>query len=47
MCLGFEILFNEYLPFPIICILNIFIGCGLGGLYSILLESLMEKHYPS
>lgn len=45
-CVVFEILFNEYLPFVILCFLNIFIGCGLGGLYSIMLESLMEKHYP-
>ena len=26
---------------------NFLIGAGLGGLYSVLLESLMEKHYPA
>jgi FLVCR family feline leukemia virus subgroup C receptor-related protein len=30
----------------VIAIINIFVGGGLGGLYSVFLESLMEKHYP-
>ncbi|CAD8085355.1 unnamed protein product [Paramecium sonneborni] len=37
----------EFLPFNFIIFLNLFIGAGLGGIYSILLESLMEKHYPA
>ncbi|CAK74057.1 unnamed protein product (macronuclear) [Paramecium tetraurelia] len=36
----------EFLPFQLVIIVNLFIGAGLGGVYSILLESLMEKHYP-
>ncbi|CAD8189562.1 unnamed protein product [Paramecium octaurelia] len=36
----------EFLPFQLVIMVNLFIGAGLGGIYSILLESLMEKHYP-
>jgi FLVCR family feline leukemia virus subgroup C receptor-related protein len=36
----------DSLPFSLTAIFNFFIGAGLGGTYSILLESLMEKHYP-
>ncbi|CAD8052995.1 unnamed protein product [Paramecium primaurelia] len=37
----------EFLPFQLVILMNFFIGAGLGGIYSILLESLMEKHYPA
>jgi FLVCR family feline leukemia virus subgroup C receptor-related protein len=51
MGLGFwfliiEILLFEVLPIALIMFMNFFIGAGLGGLYSVLLESLMEKHFP-
>lgn len=41
-----EILFFETMPFTLLLMLNFLIGAGLGGLYSVLLESLMEKHFP-
>ncbi|CAD8180482.1 unnamed protein product [Paramecium pentaurelia] len=41
-----EILVFENLPYFILVGSNFVIGAGLGGLYSVLLESLMEKHYP-
>ena len=34
------------MPFAILIIVNFFIGAGIGGLYSVLLEALMEKHFP-
>lgn len=45
--LAFENLLFEYLPANFVIFLNLFIGGGLGGIYSIFLESLMEKHYPA
>ncbi|CAD8180383.1 unnamed protein product [Paramecium pentaurelia] len=44
--LVFEIILFEHTPFIILVFINFFIGAGLGGLYSVLLESLMEKHFP-
>ncbi|CAK63593.1 unnamed protein product (macronuclear) [Paramecium tetraurelia] len=44
--LVFEIILFEYIPFVILVFINFFIGAGLGGLYSVFLESLMEKHFP-
>lgn len=44
--LSIELLIFENLPFTMVTISNFVIGAGLGGLYSVLLESLMEKHYP-
>jgi uncharacterized protein involved in response to NO len=41
-----EILLFENLPVSLLIIINFFVGAGLGGLYSVLLESLMEKHFP-
>jgi FLVCR family feline leukemia virus subgroup C receptor-related protein len=51
ICLGFtfltiEIVFFDSLSFILLTITHFFIGAGFGGIYSILLESLMEKHYP-
>ncbi|CAD8083024.1 unnamed protein product [Paramecium sonneborni] len=42
-----EILIYENLPYFLLVGSNLIIGAGLGGLYSVLLESLMEKHYPA
>lgn len=44
--LVFEIILLEDIPFIILVFINFFIGAGLGGLYSVLLEALMEKHFP-
>ncbi|CAD8082888.1 unnamed protein product [Paramecium sonneborni] len=44
--LVFEIILFEDIPFIILIFINFFIGAGLGGLYSVLLEALMEKHFP-
>jgi FLVCR family feline leukemia virus subgroup C receptor-related protein len=41
-----ELLFFELMNVPILVIFNFVIGAGLGGIYSVLLESLMEKHFP-
>ncbi|CAD8170994.1 unnamed protein product [Paramecium octaurelia] len=44
--LVFEIILFEYIPFVVLVFINFFIGAGLGGIYSVFLESLMEKHFP-
>ncbi|CAK74059.1 unnamed protein product (macronuclear) [Paramecium tetraurelia] len=45
--LAIEIIIFDYVPFWILQILNFLVGCGFGGYYSILLESLQEKHFPA
>ncbi|CAD8171064.1 unnamed protein product [Paramecium pentaurelia] len=45
--LAIEILIFDQVPLWILQILNFLIGCGFGGYYSILLESLQEKHFPA
>ncbi|CAD8082890.1 unnamed protein product [Paramecium sonneborni] len=45
--LAIEIIIFDQVPFWILQILNFLIGCGFGGYYSILLESLQEKHFPA
>ncbi|CAK74058.1 unnamed protein product (macronuclear) [Paramecium tetraurelia] len=44
--LVFEIILFEDIPFIILVFINFFIGAGIGGIYSVLLEALMEKHFP-
>jgi FLVCR family feline leukemia virus subgroup C receptor-related protein len=44
--LSIVIVVYDSLPPILLAILNFFIGAGTGGLYSLFLESLMEKHYP-
>jgi FLVCR family feline leukemia virus subgroup C receptor-related protein len=44
--LSIEIVLYNYLPPFLLAIFNFFIGAGTGGLYSLFLESLMEKYYP-
>ncbi|CAD8189566.1 unnamed protein product [Paramecium octaurelia] len=45
--LAIEIIIFDQVPFLILEILNFLVGCGFGGYYSILLESLQEKHFPA
>lgn len=37
----------ESLSMELLTTFNIFIGAGLGGIWSIMLESLTEKYYPN
>ncbi|CAD8085363.1 unnamed protein product [Paramecium sonneborni] len=45
--LAIEIVIFDQVPLWILEILNFLIGCGFAGYYSILLESLQEKHFPA